>query len=158
MVHPVTTGGARLRPRGQSMVELALVLPVLLLLLLIAIDFGRLFASWITLNNAARVAANYAAANPTASFGPGSTYANQVTTEGFGSLAPTCATSGVPQPVFTDTAVDTNVTTTNLGDEATVSISCTFKVMTPIVSGIVGSNLPMGASSTFTIRDGAYVP
>jgi Flp pilus assembly protein TadG len=136
--------------------------PVLLILLLIAIDFGRLFSSWVTLNNAARVAANYAASDPTPDdgFGPASEYASQVNAEGFGSLNPTCATGGVPQPVFSDTAVDTNSTTTNLGDEATVAISCTFRVMTPIISAIVGNNLPMSASSTFVIRGGdqVYLP
>lgn len=158
-----------LRPRhvrghasGQSLVEFALILPVLLLFLLVAIDFGRLFSSWVTLNNSARVAANFAAAdpNPDDGFGAGSTYASKVNAEGFGSLGPTCTTAGVPQPMFNDTAVDSNTTTKNLGDEATVSISCTFKVMTPIVSAIVGGNLPMSASSTFVIRgkDQVYLP
>lgn len=149
---------ARRHATGQSLVELALILPVLLILLLIAIDFGRLFSSWVTLNNAARVAANYAAAYPGDPFGAGSTYATQVNNEGFGSLGSTCSTAGVPQPVFTDTTVDANTTTKNMGDEATVSISCTFKVMTPMVAAVVGSNLPLSASSTFTIRTGAYLP
>ena len=43
----------RKRTRGQSVVEFALVVPVLLLLLLIAIDFGRVFLGWVALNNAA---------------------------------------------------------------------------------------------------------
>ena len=138
------------------------MVPVLLILLLIAIDFGRLFSSWVTLNNAARVAANYAASDPTPDdgFGATSEYAAQVNAEGFGSLSPTCATAGVPPPVFTDTTVDANVTTTNLGDEATVSISCSFRVMTPVISAIVGNNLAMSASSTFAIRGGdqVYLP
>ena len=52
------------RSRGQSMVEFALVIPLILLLMLIAIDFGRVFLGWVGLNNAARVAANYAAMHP----------------------------------------------------------------------------------------------
>ena len=52
------------RSRGQSLVEFALVLPMILLLMLIAIDFGRVFLGWVGLNNAARVAANYAALHP----------------------------------------------------------------------------------------------
>lgn len=143
---------------GQSLVELALIVPVLLIFLLIAIDFGRLFSSWVTLNNSARVAANYAAANPNATFGSGSEYEMKVNAEGFSSLSPTCVTAGVPVPVFTDTSADANTTPKNLGDDATVSISCTFRVMTPIVSAIVGSNLPMSASSTFAIREGVYLP
>jgi Flp pilus assembly protein TadG len=122
-----------------------------------AIDFGRLFSSWVTLNNAARVAANYAAANPGEPFGAGSDYATEVNNEGFGSLNPTCATAGVPQPDFTDTAVDANTTRDNMGDIATVSISCNFRVLTPIISAVVGSSLPLSASSSFTIRTGVYL-
>ena len=55
------------RSRGQSLVEFALVLPMILLLMLIAIDFGRVFLGWVGLNNAARVAANYAAMHPSPS-------------------------------------------------------------------------------------------
>ena len=55
------------RSRGQSLVEFALVLPLILLLMLIAIDFGRVFLGWVGLNNAARVAANYAAMHPNSS-------------------------------------------------------------------------------------------
>ena len=54
----------RHKSRGQSFVEFALVAPVLLLLLLITLDFGRMFMSYVTLNNAARVAANFGSVNP----------------------------------------------------------------------------------------------
>lgn len=145
--------------RGQSLVEFAFLVPVLLLILLVAIDFGRLYSSWVTLNNSARVAANYAAANPDASFASGSTYASLVNGEGFGTLGSTCSVSGgVPAPTFADTSVDANTTTTNLGDTATVSVSCAFKVITPFISLIVGNSVPLTASSTFTIRTGAYLP
>ena len=39
-------------PRGQALVEMAIILPVLVLLLLLAVDFGRVFFGWIALNNA----------------------------------------------------------------------------------------------------------
>jgi Flp pilus assembly protein TadG len=145
--------------RGQSVVEFALLLPVILILVLTAVDFGRLYSSWVTLNNSARVAANYAAANPNAAFGIGSTYANLVTGEGFGSLGSICSVSGgIPAPIFADTTVDSNTTTRNLGDTATVSVSCSFKVITPFISALIGNSVPLTASSTFTIRTGAYLP
>lgn len=53
---------------GQSMVEFALVLPILILLLMGIMDFGRLFAGYVELQNAARDGARYAAVqqiNPT---------------------------------------------------------------------------------------------
>ena len=43
--------------RGQSLVEFALVLPMLLVLLLGVADFGRVFAAGITIEAAARNAA-----------------------------------------------------------------------------------------------------
>ena len=52
---------ARRRRRGQSLVEMALILPVLLLLVAAAADFGRAFNSYIVINNAAREGARFAA-------------------------------------------------------------------------------------------------
>jgi len=52
------------QPRGQSLVEFALLLPILLLLVLGAMDFGRMFSTKITLTNAAREGANYLARHP----------------------------------------------------------------------------------------------
>src|SRR5512140_3187751 len=46
--------------RGQTLVEFALTLPVLLLLLFGIIEFGRIFQAWVTLQNAARTAVRYA--------------------------------------------------------------------------------------------------
>ncbi len=45
--------------RGQTMVEFAITLPVMLMLLFGIIEFGRLFQAWLTLQNAARTAVRY---------------------------------------------------------------------------------------------------
>ncbi|HEX5825770.1 MAG TPA: TadE/TadG family type IV pilus assembly protein [Candidatus Limnocylindrales bacterium] len=158
--HQPAGPGRPRRQRGQSLAEFALILPVLLLLVLMTIDFGRLFYSWITITNSARVAANYAAINPDKLFGPGSEYANLVNGEGFAALGTTCTAvpAGVPVPVFADTATDTNATTNNMGDTVTVVLSCNFRIFTPIVSAVVGGSVPMTASSTFTVSDGVYMP
>ena len=50
--------------RGQSAVELALILPLLLLLLLGAIDLSRAFGVWMALSNAAREGARYGCQDP----------------------------------------------------------------------------------------------
>lgn len=50
--------------RGQSLVEFALVLPVLLLLLLGLVDFGRVYYVTVSLYDAAAEGAAYAAAHP----------------------------------------------------------------------------------------------
>ena len=51
--------------RGQALVELALILPVFLLLFASALDLGRLFYSQITIANAAKEGALEASRNPT---------------------------------------------------------------------------------------------
>jgi hypothetical protein len=56
-----TTGANRSSQRGQSLVEFALVLPLLLILLLGVADFGRIFAAAITQEAATRDAAETAA-------------------------------------------------------------------------------------------------
>lgn len=50
--------------RGQALLEVAIVLPLLLLLILGAMDFGRLFSTKIVLTNVAREAAYYITLDP----------------------------------------------------------------------------------------------
>lgn len=52
--------GGRTRSRGQSMVEFALVLPILLVFLLTAADFGRAFTAYLTVSGAASEGASFA--------------------------------------------------------------------------------------------------
>ncbi len=52
--------------RGQSVVELALLLPVLLLVFLGTTDFGRVYFAKVAITNAARVGARYGSLNPDA--------------------------------------------------------------------------------------------
>jgi Flp pilus assembly protein TadG len=47
--------------RGQSTVELVLILPLMLVLLFLIFEAGRLFGSWLLIANAAREGARYAA-------------------------------------------------------------------------------------------------
>src|SRR6188474_1869390 len=73
---PTRTGRARARGGaardertgrlGQSLAEFALTFPMVMLMVLFGLDFGRVFLGWVALNSAAREAANYAAMNPDA--------------------------------------------------------------------------------------------
>lgn len=49
------------KSRGQSLVEFALILPLLLVLIITAIELGRLFYTQIVITNAAREGAYYVA-------------------------------------------------------------------------------------------------
>lgn len=51
--------------RGQSLVELALAMPVILLIMLGTIDLGRMYASYIDLKGAVREGTGYGQLHPT---------------------------------------------------------------------------------------------
>jgi hypothetical protein len=149
------------RSRGQTLVEFAIVLPVLLFMLLGALDLGRVFMGWVVLNNAARVGANYAAAHPNAWATPGNatqraTY-EQLIRDAFvdaNCALPGAAPGTVPAPTFP--------TGRDLGDTASVALTCIFRPLTPIIGGIVGNSLNVTGTAIFPIRtgviDGPAVP
>ncbi|HSR31116.1 MAG TPA: TadE family protein [Anaerolineae bacterium] len=59
-IWPARKGKARVRrERGQSLVETAVVFPILLLLVAAVVDFGRAFDAYIVLTNAVREGARY---------------------------------------------------------------------------------------------------
>jgi PKD repeat protein len=151
-------GGRARRTRGQSLVEFALVLPVLMLLLLITIDFGRLFLSYVSLNNTARVAANYGSLN-VGPYTSGSTvlttYNTTVTAEG-GTFADTCPidnAAGNPDP--NNPPVPTYPDGNGLGAISQATMTCRFSFLTPFISAFFGGSLPMSATAQFPIRTGA---
>ena len=51
---------------GQAVTEFALLLPFLLIVMLLVLDFGHLFLGWVNLQNTARIGADFAATHPTA--------------------------------------------------------------------------------------------
>jgi Flp pilus assembly protein TadG len=53
----------RRKSRGQSLAEFAILLPVLILILAAAADFGRAFTAYIAISSAAREGASYAMAS-----------------------------------------------------------------------------------------------
>ena len=150
-------GRGQRRERGQSLVEFALLLPLLLLLVLIAVDFGRVYLGWINLQNMARIGADFAANNATELSLPltypqtVARYQNQITNDAGATNCP-LAPGQPASPTFTD--MDGDGVTTGIGDRASVSLVCRFHVITPLISFIVGSNLNVTATTTFPIKQG----
>lgn len=150
-----------LHHKGQSLVEFALVLPVMLLLTLIAVDFGRIYLGWINLQNMARAASNFAANNADAWLTPLTPkhaativqYRNQVLND---AAATNCVLNpAVPaDPVFTDGNGDGS--TTGIGDRASAAFTCTFSVITPLISSIVGNAVPVAAAAVFPVKTGQF--
>jgi PKD repeat protein len=146
---------------GQSLVEFALVLPVMLLLTLIAVDFGRIYLGWISLQNMARAASNFAANHSDAWVTPLTPkhaaiivqYRNQVLND---AAATNCVlTPAVPaDPTFRDGNGDPS--TTGIGDRASAAFTCTFSVITPLISSIVGNAIPVSAAAVFPVKSGQF--
>ena len=138
----------RHRPFGQSLVELALVLPVLMLLFAGALDLGRVFYSEITIENAAKEGALEASRNPTSfdNTKPCDPKTNRVLclvlNEAKGSLyeiAPSDVTlSCTPGPC---------PTSPTLGDTVTVRVAGHFTLLTPLLAQILGPTVTLSASS-----------
>lgn len=141
--------------RGQGLVEFALVLPLLSLLLIMAIDFGRVFFGWVALQNAARIGADMAAQSwdswPTADNAAevlGETRYQTLISEEM--TAANCDfTTPHPDPTFTDLDGDGDI---NFGDLATVELSCGFGLITPLADNLFGGPLDIAASSTFAVN------
>ena len=150
----------RRRRRGQSLVEFAITLPIILFLTLIALDFGRVYLGWINLQSMSRIAANLAANNPTAWQGGGDAnvqakYQNQIRNDAAATNCKLPLSGGVqtaPAPVFADTGG--NGASDDIGDSATVNLSCTFNLITPGIKNIVGGSITVSASSVFPVKSG----
>ena len=139
---------------GQSLVELVVVLPVLLLILVVAVDLGRVYLGWVTLNNAARIGADFAATNPSAWEGSG----NAALRAKYQQLMMNDAQSidctlpnPLPAPAFLASAPNTYI----VGGSVRVTLPCSFHLITPFIDNLIGDgagNVPVTASTTFSIR------
>jgi len=139
----------RRRFRGQSLVEFALVLPVMLIVIMFGVDFGRAFLGWVNLQNASRLGANYASLHPDANWGSaGDADRIKYTALINNDVGTTnCPLTAVTMPTFSGTTI---------GSNTTVVLSCSFKFLTPFISNFWPSGLTMSASSVFHVRSGTY--
>ncbi|HEX7068837.1 MAG TPA: TadE/TadG family type IV pilus assembly protein [Candidatus Limnocylindria bacterium] len=147
------------KERGQALVEFALILPLIALLLVMALDFGRVFFGWIALQNAARVAADFAAGNSSTWGTDDSMLYHRLVIDDMQAIncgPPPPDTDGqwdvadIPDPVFLDMNGNTDVM--DDGDHAQVTLNCRFDVITPLAAAIVGNPVNMSATATFAIN------
>ena len=138
---------------GQGMVEMALILPLLVLLLVMALDVGRVFFGWVALHNAARIGADFAAGHAEYWDGMLSTYSDEraryenLIEDDLQSL--NCALPGagpddqVDEPVFSG-FVD--------GDMVQAEVTCSFGLITPLAEALLGGPINMTVRTDFPVN------
>lgn len=146
----------RVAREGQGLVEFALVLPLILLLLMGGVDFGRGIFAFNEVSNAAREGGRTGIVNQTLT-----DIRNRAVAQAIGLGVPTtvpasCPANGGPPTATSDPAgiciaiLQPDLTTDcsaapQIGCVVVVSVKSTFTALTPIIGNIVG---PIAVSST----------
>lgn len=121
------------KTQGQSLVETALVMPVLILLFTVIVDFGLLFNSYLMVSNASREGARSAAIGNTDSQ-IGSTVENVAAT-----LDPARLTVSI-SPDETDGR--------STGDAVTITVGYEYSMVTPVIAAIIPGPIRLQTSTT----------
>jgi Flp pilus assembly protein TadG len=145
--------------RGQAVVEFALIIPVFMLLLLLAVDFGRLFFTYIQLNNLAREGAALAALDPTIENTALTTAALRESNvqaqsgEGNDVTATAACFDNLGAPL---TPCTKGLGGIGAGNRVTVSVGETFNFFTPLIGNFWPGGLHIGTSASAPVVD--YAP
>jgi len=117
--------------KGQSLVEFAMVLPLLVLLLFGITDFGRIFHAYLTIDHAGREAARVA------SIGKDNTTVKSTAVNDATGIDLTVGQVGVTPATRTS------------GTDVTVTITYPITFLTPVIGSIVG---PITLEDTTVMR------
>lgn len=127
----------RKNERGQSLVELAISLVVLLFLLSGVVEFGIAFFQFIQLRDAAQEGALFASINPPATTDLADS--NRVK-----AINRVRAASNEPIDLADDTIVDVTITATGsppcAGEAVTVTVEFDHQIFMPFIPGLIGTN------------------
>ncbi len=139
------------RPRGQALVEFALIVPIFILLLMGILDFGRAVYAYSTLNNSAREAARQAIVDQTVE------HIQTRAVEHGVALGIPVADVTVEFRDSTDTGGCVALTNADANDDPFVSnclvrvrVDYDFTAATPVIGDIIGS-VAMSGDSTMPI-------
>jgi Flp pilus assembly protein TadG len=142
---------ARHIENGQSLVELAFAMPVVLLLLLGTVDLGRAFYTYVAITNAAREGARFGASFPTNNSG----IRDRVRLEIIGTNL-SIGDDQIPDPTCNEYVDDSTVMgggiscgATVAGDYITVRVNYPFQFLTIYLLGI--GEITMSNAATMAI-------
>lgn len=142
--------------RGQAVVEMAIILPLLVLLLVMALDAGRLFFGWVALQNASRIGADYAANYADAWEGNPDPVNLQSKRDAYALLVSGdlqslgCQGNPVPDPNFDPDGDGTEVFED--GALVRVDLACDFDLLTPLAESFLGAPVTLHGRSDFAIN------
>jgi Flp pilus assembly protein TadG len=127
--------------RGQSLVEMAVLMVVVLLIMAGVLDFGRMYFIYLALQNAAGEGAAYGAINPEWTDNSDNADPNNITyrvqNESSGGLVD-----------WSTTNVVVDVPNTHGGEPITVTVTYEFEVITPVMQVITGDTVTLSARDT----------
>jgi Flp pilus assembly protein TadG len=119
--------------RGSSLVETALIAPVLLIILFGIADAGRAFSSYITMTNAVREGARYAARRPLET--------ENIQAKTLVEIGNADGSLKCDSPPKIDTEADGS------GTAKRVTLTCTFGTITPLIGAF-----PMTATAAMKVE------
>ena len=126
------------KERGQSLVEMAILMVLLLVIMGGVLDLGRMYFTYLALQNAAGEGASYGAINPEWVDSTDNDDPNNITyrvqNESTGNLIDWSQTTVV---------VETN--TILGGQPITVTVSYDYEIITPMMQAITGDNVTLSA-------------
>jgi Flp pilus assembly protein TadG len=138
---------------GQSAVEFAMILPVLIVLLLVALDFARLYNMGLAVTDAARAGAQYGAQNPATAVNvlaieqaACNSMPNVACTPGTNAIASSfCQCSGT-----TVSCTSPGTCATYVQNFVQVTTSATFSTIVPYPG--IPSSIPLTGSATMQVQ------
>ncbi len=120
--------------QGQNIVELALVLPILIMIFAFIIDFSRLYHGYVSATNAARVGAELA------------------TNVSIPNLTVVSSVEAEASPAVTVTNIAISPTVRTSGSPVQIGVTYVFSPYTPLVSGFWGGgSLPLVVTATASV-------
>jgi PKD repeat protein len=146
--------GRKSRSKGQALVEFALVIPVMLLLLVIAIDFGRMFFSYIEITNAAREGAAVGSHAPSNLAQIQANAAQETSSQSQGGENALTITASCKDSLGVALANCTLATggAAGAGNTITVKVDEKFSFFTPLINAFF-PNLHMVTNATSVVTD-----
>ena len=149
--------------RGQSLVEFALVVPILLLMFAGAADMGRIFYTFVAIENASKEGALYGARYPlcddasTLCPDPGNVEW-RTRTETTNVIQPANLTVVASCIDGTTGVAHLDLRDCKPGDTYEVSTSTPFRLITPLLDNVVGPNFTLASTSRASVLNLAFDP